>query len=160
MSFDPAPVLKLIDENQLSDAFNQLDGISATPSNQIYHRLKQEYISGVYKTDVDYFSRLTTFVRSLATNNPPNIIVAPPSNFPKEETQRAIANGNLERAFGILTDFIRTNPDADVESQLLMLNGRYKTNERNKNMGLIDFQDAGMENNKITAALLTLINRL
>ncbi len=76
----------------------------------------------------------------------------------KQALTALIAQGSVKKALESLLEV--TSHDEDLNNQAILLNARFNSLERDRNSGTISTSDAGIRQNQITSAMLSLIRDL
>lgn len=76
------------------------------------------------------------------------------------EIQKLIGNSKLEQALKASLDLARANKDSDLENTLLVLSGRYNSNERDNRIGFLEPAAYARTRNQISFALLQTLSDL
>jgi Effector-associated domain 11/TIR domain len=75
-----------------------------------------------------------------------------------DQIKDLIGNGQAEQALKLLTAFLSDKGNADLSMQVLMQQGKWKSNQRNQMLGMISNAEASMTNNQVNFALLSLMS--
>lgn len=75
----------------------------------------------------------------------------------KQHIKTLIAEGKLEQAVTELVDWTKISTDKDANKSIVLLSQRHNTNEQSNHLGNISQSDYLMERNRISLALLVVI---
>lgn len=139
-------LLDLVDELNIDEVFARLD--KAGIRHPLLSQLRREFIAG--RAAFDFYDRLKTALRtevdlSVGSNTPP-----PPPTDPK----KLLRQGKVGQAIELLLAQLEST---DQENTIILLSGRWNSLQRKVNGGLVGHEQATLETNQITAALLDLL---
>lgn len=79
---------------------------------------------------------------------------------PSSAIKAFVAKGKLDKALDALADLAEDKADSDLSNSVILLQGRLARLTRDENMEIIGLNDALLERNKLTAAVLGLVDEV
>lgn len=79
---------------------------------------------------------------------------------PPSAIKTLVAKGKLDKALDALAKLAEDKADSDLSNSVILLQGRLARLTRDENMGVIGLSDALLERNKLTAAVLGLVDEV
>jgi hypothetical protein len=140
-------LLDLVDELNIDEVFARLD--KAGIRHPLLTQLRREYVAG--KAAFDYYDRLKTALRSEVDLSVGGSTPPPPPADPK----KLLSQGKVGQAIELLLAQL-AGPDHDT---VILLSGRWHGLQREVQRGLLSHEQATLQTNQITAALLDLLGR-
>ncbi len=75
----------------------------------------------------------------------------------RNDVQEFISKGEIEKAIGVLKDFLKSEKAFNIVNSILLIEGKYNFSQRDKNLGLITLEEFYVQRQNIANSILSLL---